>query len=259
MQLRFYKYQGTGNDFVVIDDRDESFDPADNVRIHRLCHRRFGIGADGLILLRDHPDMDFEMLFFNADGHPTSLCGNGSRCAVHFANFLGLVHDKTRFQTSEGPLDAFIQDELIHIKMPDVHRIQDKDSAIFMDTGSPHHVCFVGEHLESFDVFRAGQEIRYSADYKAEGTNVNFVEARAKNELFVRTYERGVENETLSCGTGVTAAALAYGLDKGSSPIKIRTLGGDLTIRFTRTGPKEFKDIYLIGPAEMVFEGLTKL
>ena len=254
----FHKYQGAGNDFIMIDDRRGQFAADDELLIARLCHRRFGIGADGLILLRDHEELDFEMIYFNADGRLTTLCGNGGRCAVHFARQLGMIGEETRFLTVQGPLDAFIRDGLVHLHMPDVESVFRGPDHVFMDTGSPHHVCFV-DQVERVDVRTEGRSIRYSGNYAPGGTNVNFAQIVDDNELYVRTYERGVEDETLSCGTGVTAAALAYALQRGRSPIRIRTAGGDLQVAFERSGDEKFSDIYLIGPAERVYGGMVEI
>jgi diaminopimelate epimerase len=252
--MDFYKYQGTGNDFIMIDDRKAFFDTKDHQKIASLCDRRFGIGADGLILIRNHKVADFEMIYFNSDGHLTSLCGNGSRCAVKFARQLGIIQDQCSFQTVEGMLEASISDELIHLKMPDVPKAEVFPTHYFIDSGSPHHICFVND-VESHNVFEEGQEIRYGASYKRVGTNVNFVQELDNHGIFVRTYERGVENETLSCGTGVTAAALAQSLRGTPSPIEVQTLGGNLKVSFERTLKGGFSNIYLIGPAELVFSG----
>ncbi len=252
---KFFKYQGTGNDFIMIDDRTRTFDMEDHKLIEKLCRRRFGIGADGLILLRDHPNVDFEMIYFNSDGHLTTLCGNGSRCAVQFAHHLDMIDEKAVFETVEGKLEAIIEDGLVHLRMPDVNRVEEKEDSFFIHTGSPHHIRFVNE-LEKYDVYEEGRTIRYSDTYKDEGgVNVNFVERVKGGEIFVRTYERGVEDETLSCGTGVTASAIAYGLQKDRSSVKIKTRGGDLRIHFKKIDVDHITDIYLIGPAQLVFEG----
>ena len=252
-QLEFHKYQGTGNDFVIIDDRSEFFKLDDHDFIAGLCHRRFGIGADGLILIRNHVDADFEMIYYNADGHLTSLCGNGSRCAVKFANQLGLVGSNCRFMTVEGILDAQIENDLIFIKMPDVNSLEIHSTHFFLNTGSPHHVCYV-QNVEEFNVFEEGRKIRYGEPYFDEGSNVNFVENTGDSEIYVRTYERGVENETLSCGTGVTASALVQAMNGAVSPVKVKTPGGNLSVNFEKSGD-QFTNIYLIGPALKVFEG----
>jgi len=255
--LPFSKYQGTGNDFIMIDDRKETFELDNNTFIAHLCHRRFGIGADGLILLRNHKKADFEMIYYNADGFLTTLCGNGSRCAVQFAQDLGLVNNTCSFMTVQGLLTASILDDLVEINMPDVKSVETYEDHYFLHTGSPHHVCYVND-VKSYDVFNTGRNIRYGAPYFNEGSNVNFVEKLDAHKIFVRTYERGVEDETLSCGTGVTAAALVHSLKGGVSPIQVQTPGGDLTISFEKGTSGGFKNIRLKGPAVRVFEGCWK-
>ncbi len=252
--IDFYKYQGTGNDFVMIDDREELFDLEDHTLISHLCHRKFGIGADGLILIRNHKEAGFEMVYYNADGHLASLCGNGSRCAVKFANQLGAVANKCSFMTSEGILQARIEGKLVHIKMPDVKSVETYPDHYFLNTGSPHHICYVN-NIEKYDVFQEGRKIRQGAPYFETGSNVNFVQSLDNSAIFVRTYERGVEDETLSCGTGVTAAALVEGIKGASSPVNVKTLGGNLQISFKKMDDGSFTDIYLIGPAVNVFQG----
>ncbi len=252
--LEFFKYQGTGNDFIMIDDRSAQFDLNNHELIAQYCHRKFGIGADGLILIRNLEEADFEMVYFNADGHLTSLCGNGSRCAVMFAHQLGMVKDQCQFMTVEGILEAKLTDGLIHLKMPNVDTVETHKNHFYLHTGSPHHVCFVND-IENYDVFNQGRKIRQGAPYFEEGANVNFVMPMSDDQLFVRTYERGVEDETLSCGTGVTAAALVQGLKGAKSPIKIKTLGGELQISFEKSPENKFTNIHLIGPATLVFSG----
>lgn len=253
--MTFQKYQGTGNDFVMVDDRDGAF-PASPDVIARLCHRRFGIGADGLILLRTDPEYDFRMVYFNADGREGSMCGNGGRCTVRFAHDLGVVGDSTRFVAVDGEHLASVCEEEIFLKMGDVSGLEKHPDYDFLNTGSPHVVAFVSE-LKDFDVFGIGQAIRYAPEWvERGGTNVNFVEIQSDGSLFVRTYERGVEDETYSCGTGVTACALAAHLRFGTpDPVEIRTLGGPLRVSFERTGEDSFQNIYLIGPARRVFTG----
>ena len=262
--IKFYKYQGTGNDFVMLDDRDQQFpynpkelDQFDNRIITRICDRKFGIGADGLILIRDHQQYDFEMIYFNADGSQ-SLCGNGSRCAVKFANYLGIIQNETCFLAIDGPHEAFIEKDLIHLKMGDVDRVKKLNGHWFIDTGSPHVIKFIKD-LEMLDVCEEGKVIRDDRAFAPHGTNVNFVEVCDVNELFVRTYERGVENETLSCGTGVTAASLAASYENFASPVKIKTRGGSLQVSFDKVDNQKFENIYLIGPAGMVFEGTIQV
>lgn len=253
--MDFAKYQGTGNDFVLIDDRSETF-PVDNqALVAHLCHRRFGVGADGLILLRNDPDSDFRMVYFNADGAEGSLCGNGGRCIVRFAYDLGLFADQTRFGAVDGEHRAVMRGDEISLKMGDVGRIDAMPDAYFLHTGSPHVVKFT-ENLNAFDVVGQGRAIRHAEAFGPGGTNVNFTQVLDENTLFVRTYERGVEDETYSCGTGVTAAALAahrvFGMP---GPVGIRTLGGELRVAFDALPDGSFKDVYLIGPAKRVFSG----
>ncbi|OOG70772.1 diaminopimelate epimerase [Algoriphagus sp. A40] len=253
MELAFYKYQGTGNDFVMIDDRDASFDLGNLELVSKLCDRKFGIGSDGLIAIRNHQDYDFEMIYFNADGSQ-SMCGNGARCAVAFSSFLGIVNGKTRFLAIDGPHEAILTGDQVELLMGDVYGIENKSGDFFLNTGSPHHIRFV-EKAEGYPVFEEGKAIRYDSGYAPAGTNVNFVQPMAEDEVFVRTYERGVENETLSCGTGVTAAAIVYGSQHQQNQVKINTLGGKLSVKFHSNPDGTFSKIWLIGPAEHVFSG----
>lgn len=259
MELTFYKYQGTGNDFVMVDNRQNILPKNDTNLIKSLCDRKFGIGADGLILLEEPENQkeDFKMVYFNADGRESSMCGNGGRCIVAFAHFLGIVKEKAFFTAIDGFHEATIEDELVGLKMVDVKRVEEKDDSIFLNTGSPHHVIFT-RGIDTIDLKKEGAAIRYSKEYKdIEGTNVNFVESLDKATLKVRTYERGVEDETLSCGTGVTAVALAaYATGKIETyTVNLETPGGLLTVSFE---PKEthFENIWLTGPAKQVFKGI---
>ena len=254
---RFYKYQGTGNDFVMLDDRAAHWD-LDNIQlVQALCHRKFGIGADGLILIRSHADYDFEVVYFNADGSQ-SFCGNGARCAVAFASFLGIITQHTQFLAIDGPHEASITDGLVSLKMGDVSEISESLGDAFVHTGSPHHVRWV-EDLEDYPVLEQGQLLRHDPCYAPGGCNVNFVEKISDNEIFVRTFERGVENETLSCGTGVTAAALVCGALTQQKDIQIRTLGGNLRVTFEGNAKEGFDNIWLIGPAQQVYAGQIQL
>lgn len=251
--LTFWKYQGTGNDFVMIDNRPGVFDPQDLAKVRALCDRRFGVGADGLMLIQSHPDHDFELIYFNADGSQ-SLCGNGSRCAVMFARQLGIIQDSAIFLAYDGTHEAFIRDERVHLKMHDVAPVTVNEKGAFADTGSPHHLVWV-DQVATAPVVTQGREIRMSVQYQPGGTNVNFVEIKNDGALQVRTFERGVEDETLSCGTGVTAAALAAS-DKGvTSPVKVLTEGGELEVSFEKREDNGFTNVYLIGPAKAVFQG----
>ncbi len=253
MEIKFYKYQGTGNDFILIDDRDEFFDITRNDIISSICERKFGVGADGLILLRKHSDYDFQMLYFNSDGKQSTLCGNGSRCIVSFAKYLGLIDDKCKFLAIDGPHEAFIKDNLISIKMSNVDSvIKDNDSYI-VNTGSPHFVSFVNS-ISDLDVKKMGAEIRYSEQFKKDGINVNF--AQVSDGIKIRTYERGVENETYSCGTGAVAVALCvHKLNSfKQSPILIKTRGGELIIDFEFNN-NQYINIWLRGPVELIYSG----
>ncbi len=255
MRIDFVKYQGTGNDFVLIDDRTGVFPLTNQVLVERLCHRRFGVGADGLILLQRDADVDFRMVYFNADGAEGSMCGNGGRCIVRFAHDLGLFDSETRFRAIDGEHTAVVCEEDLFLKMGDVAGIDDRAGLTFMDTGSPHVVCFVDD-LESLDVVAEGRAIRYDARFQPGGTNVNFAQVLDDNTLFVRTYERGVEDETYSCGTGVTAAALvAHARLHMPDPVFIQTLGGNLRVSFNALAGNRFDNVYLIGPAKRVFGG----
>lgn len=251
-QLQFQKYQGTGNDFVMIDNREKVFDRSDLKTVEKLCDRKFGIGADGLILIEHDDASDFEMVYFNPDGSQ-SLCGNGSRCAVMFARSLGMVGDKTTFRAIDGLHEAEVKNDQIHLLMHDVIDFQELDEDFVIDTGSPHYIKYVSD-LQNIDLVEMGRRIRYSSEYKAAGINVNFVQQTDDNRVAIRTYERGVEDETLSCGTGCTAAALSVGLKGGKSPVTLEAIGGRLQVSFEQE-ENAFKNIHLIGPAKKVFEG----
>ena len=263
--MQFYKYQGTGNDFVMIDDRARAFDETDQPLIARFCDRRFGIGADGLILLRNKPGFDFEMVYFNADGRPSSMCGNGGRCTVAFAKQLGIINTETHFLAVDGPHDARVEpDGTVRLRMIDVAapvKAGIGEADVFLHTGSPHHIHFLnpeeGHSLAEFDVFGTGHNIRYDQAYQPAGTNVNFVEIPADpaDPWPVRTYERGVENETLSCGTGVTAVALAASQRGAASPVRLQTMGGELEVSFEQRTDGSFENVWLSGPATRVFGG----
>jgi diaminopimelate epimerase len=255
MQITFLKYQGTGNDFIMIDNRDGHF-PKGNIKvIERLCDRRFGIGADGLILLENDKATDFRMVYYNSDGNESSMCGNGGRCIVAFAKRLGVIENKATFIATDGLHTATISNDIVSLQMKDVDNVNQETGYIFLDTGSPHHVEMVDD-LKIFDVRNEGSKIRYSELYGKTGSNVNFVKDEGDNVFSVRTYERGVEDETLSCGTGVTAVAIAMhatGKSK-SEEIQLNVEGGKLEVSFDFSNGK-YINVFLKGPATFVFDG----
>ena len=253
MIIEFYKYQGTGNDFIMIDDREKEFDLTDNDLIAALCERRMGIGADGLILLREHDTLDFEMIYFNADGKQSSMCGNGGRCIIAFAQMLEMTESETTFMAIDGEHKGRLMDDGIYLQMQDVKKIEGVGDGLVLNTGSPHYIEMVDE-LDYIDVDNKGRKIRNSAPFKKDGINVNFV--LDANELQVRTYERGVEAETLSCGTGVVATAIAmhYANCIEETLVNVKTKGGELTVSFEEFNGG-YRNIWLSGEASMVFAG----
>lgn len=261
MLLDFYKYEGTGNDFILLDDRTGTFPLRNHDLIRKLCDRRFGIGADGLILLQSLPDYDFSMVYYNSDGKESTMCGNGGRCIASFARKLGLINCHTRFSAIDGEHLAELKTEnQILLRMSDVTDIESGKGFFLLNTGSPHYVVFA-EHIKDIDVFREGRMIRNSARFEAEGINVNFAEDFGEY-LFVRTYERGVENETMACGTGVVASVISSYLRRKSDSLTfilpVRVPGGQLTVSLARKG-NMFTDIWLEGPATFVFSGQIEL
>lgn len=261
MTIHFYKYQGTGNDFIILDNRKNEYSFLNTDQILQLCNRRFGIGADGLMLLNERAGYDFEMKYYNADGKAGSMCGNGGRCIIKFAYHQGIHKDMYKFMAADGEHEAEIDtDDTISLKMKDVKGIKKNHSDFILDTGSPHYIKMVSDVM-NYDVFKKGHEIRYSKDYELDGINVNFVEQMEEvDKIIVRTYERGVEDETLSCGTGVTAAALVcYHNENGYNDVEVKTPGGTLTVEFDRVGEDHFVNIWLCGPAEKVFEGNVEI
>lgn len=299
MKIHFTKYQGTGNDFIIIDNRapqsagggakargkDKLLNP-DNPKLWaRLCDRRFGIGADGLMLLQNKKGYDFEMYYVNADGRPTSMCGNGGRCITHFAKSLGVFNgNKARFIAIDGPHEATIKGSTVKLKMKDVDKIEGEvkakrgesknvrpsalgegtdgaiNGACVLNTGSPHYVTFVNDAMKT-DVFAEGRAIRNSKAFKEEGINVNFVQLNKGKAPVLRTYERGVEDETLSCGTGTVATALvlaANGKATAKDHCDIKTMGGNLRVWFKQSSGQnnvKFTNVYLEGPATFVYSG----
>jgi diaminopimelate epimerase len=254
MNITFHKYQGTGNDFVIIDNRNNSVQLT-TVQVKKMCDRRFGIGADGLMLLNSKNGYDFEMIYYNADGRESSMCGNGGRCLVKFAYNLGIHKRKYLFIAVDGEHEASVEDNgWVYLKMKNVQGIEKHYTDSVLDTGSPHYIKHIN-NLVNYDVVKSGKEIRYNDEFKKNGINVNFVEQTDKS-IFVRTYERGVEDETLSCGTGVTAAALVYAHnDNGFNRVEVKTLGGNLAVEFEKKDDETFENIWLCGPAEFVFKG----
>ncbi len=250
--MEFFKYQGTGNDFVMIDNRNLQF-PKNKALVAKLCDRRFGIGGDGLILLENHETADFKMVYFNSDGSESTMCGNGGRCIVAFAEFLGIIAGRTTFEAIDGTHEAYIRNGIVKLKMIDVDRIYEAADGHTLNTGSPHLVSWISD-LQNFDVYKNGNKIRNSATYSREGINVNFAEQISEDEIAVRTYERGVEDETFSCGTGATAAALTFLKDKDAREVKVMVLGGNLKV-YAEKDVVSFKNIWLEGPAEQVFKG----
>ncbi len=262
MRLTFAKYQGTGNDFIMIDDRDHSIEPKlDQELISRLCTRRIGIGADGLILLQSASKVDFHMKYFNKDGNEGSMCGNGARCIIAFAHDLGWTQTHFQFEATDGVHLATYHEEHITIQMINPYGYQEiSPQEVWLYTGSPHFVSFQDKPVSELDVFELGRNIRYSEPFAEEGTNVNFVNAIDENTLMVRTYERGVEDETLSCGTGVTAAVYAYLLRNGwaNNEMHVQTLGGKLSVQVEHPGT-DAERVSLSGPALKVFEGSVNI
>lgn len=261
MKIEFFKYQGTGNDFIIFDGRAadfpiESFDPG---VVQSICHRRFGIGADGVIILRPSRDFDFYMHYYNSDGHPGSMCGNGSRCLVDLAHRLGHIEEITAFEASDGPHKAHVEPGKIAVLMNAGEPRSLSPHEYFIDTGSPHFIRYV-DRIDDVDVVEEGRRVRNSPEYREEGVNVNFIHEISPEEIEIATYERGVEDETLSCGTGVTAAALIHmhRHNKAHGIIHIRAKGGNLDVEVKRSAGGS-QEAWLIGPATMVYKGVIDI
>ena len=260
MQIEFYKYQGTGNDFVMIDNRSDFFPKANVQLIAHLCDRRFGIGGDGLILLENDSDTDFKMVYYNSDGNQSSMCGNGGRCLVAFAKRLNVIDNSCIFVATDGLHHATITENgQVSLQMIDVPNVKITPEYVFLNTGSPHHVQMV-EDLENYSIKENGAAIRYGALYGNEGSNINFVKQINADTFSLRTYERGVEDETLSCGTGATATAIAMNAigKTNSTSIHLNVEGGKLEVSFDKIG-NQFTNVFLIGPAEFVFKGVIEV
>lgn len=258
MDIPFYKYQGTGNDFIIIDNRSVFFDKKNKQLIALMCDRKFGIGADGLILLENASKYDFKMIYFNADGHEGTMCGNGGRCIVSLANKLKIIQDNTLFEAVDGLHKASFVRNQVKLQMKDVNFILEDKKSLFLDTGSPHYITFKKD-IDALDVNAEGRNIRYNKKYKKEGVNVNFVEQIAHDIFKVRTYERGVEKETLSCGSGVTAVAIAADhLGKTEEKtIFLHTKGGMLEVSFIKED-YSYVNVFLKADATFVFQGVFK-
>lgn len=256
MKINFYKYHGTGNDFVILDNRDNKYNELTNQQVAKICHRRFGIGADGLMMLNLKEGYDFEMIYYNSDGNTSTMCGNGGRCLVQFAHDMGIKKFTYRFIAVDGEHEAEIaNNKNIRLKMLNVNAVEEHSGYAVLNTGSPHYVKY-SNNVEDVDVLRTGRSIRNSSHYAAEGINVNFVESTGEDSIFVRTYERGVEDETLSCGTGVTAASLMSAHnERGFNRVEVKTAGGHLSVEFNKVSDHNFTDIWLCGPATFVYTG----
>ncbi len=256
MKIEFHKYQGTGNDFIIIDNYHREVPLLTSKQIKFLCNRHFGIGADGLMFLNKKAGYDFEMLYYNSDGNESSMCGNGGRCLAKFAHQSGIHKSSYLFCAIDGDHEAEIDiDGTVSLRMKDVDKVEYHPGHTVINTGSPHFVKFAAD-VEEIDVVDSARGIRYSNTYAAEGINVNFVETLNEDRIFVRTYERGVEDETLSCGTGVTAAALLSAHnDNGFNTVDVKTHGGNLSVEFNKVDEEHFTDIWLCGPATFVFKG----
>jgi len=257
MRVPFYKYQATANDFIIINQSVVPYlQNADHHLISQLCDRRLGIGADGLMIIAPSDDADFKMVYYNADGHESTMCGNGGRAIAHLAYSLKLCGNECTFEAIDGLHEAKIEGNRVRLKMIDVPNFEKDGGAFVLDTGSPHYVQFE-QGVETMDIVAKGRSIRNNDTYKAEGINVNFLE-RKDDHVNVRTYERGVEDETFSCGTGVTAAAIASVLEdrgpEGDHQIALKTKGGKLEVSFRKIG-NSFDNVWLTGPAEHVFDG----
>lgn len=254
MIQRFDKYQGAGNDFIIIDNRNKQFNPDDVELVNRLCDRRFGIGGDGLILVDSNDKYDYEMFYFNSDGKLGSMCGNGGRCVAHFTSRHQIAGNIQHFWATDGEHRATVSGNTVSLQMTDIANYSTIYDNYFINTGSPHYMVFVDNAME-IDVFEEGKRLRWDKAFAPGGTNVNFVEVQP-NRLFVRTFERGVEDETFACGTGVTASALAAFLNGhfDTPDIDIKTRGGDLNVKFNING-SSFDNVWLTGPATFVFEG----
>lgn len=255
-ELHFQKWQATGNDFVIVDNRLEILTDLSPEFIRRICDRKYGIGADGFMFIRNHPDFDFEMHYFNSDGHEAEMCGNGGRSIIGFAKGLGIIQSQTEFWAIDGIHQAWtLGEDQYRIQMVNVKGIKAERDSAFLNTGVPHLVLFTDDP-QAVDVVARGRKWRYDPAFAPKGTNVNFINFSG-NTVQMRTYERGVEDETLSCGTGAVASAIAteFKQNAGFSEYQVQVPGGRLKVRFHRSGPEEFEQIFLEGEALLVFKG----
>lgn len=262
MKIPFTKFEGAGNDFILADNRNLRWKPSSEM-VASLCDRHFGIGADGLMLLEEIAGFDFRMVYYNSDGNISTMCGNGGRCITAFARSLGFNGNPFRFMAHDGVHESHILAQngsryLVKLKMTDTRIAEIFQDGIFLDTGSPHFVVF-RSLLPETDVYKEGRSLRNDARFEPGGTNVNFLDS-AEDKIFVRTYERGVENETLSCGTGVTASAIVYHATgrTDKTRISIETRGGSLSVEF-RADRESYTDVWLEGDATKVFEGIIEV
>jgi diaminopimelate epimerase len=258
MKIRFQKYQANGNDFVMLVEKDTGIALTEK-QITKLCDRHFGIGADGLMVLRNSEAYDFEMHYYNSDGKKASMCGNGGRSIASLAYSLGYAGKRMVFLASDGVHEAIIEKEIVKgslydvsLKMVDVEKVAEFPDYCFLNTGVPHYVEFVGG-LSELDVVTKGRQIRFDSRFGEEGTNANFVEV-LPDRIEIRTYERGVEDETLSCGTGVTASAIATYVKTGKMSLPIQARGGSFKVSFEQKDGR-FVNVWLRGPAEKIFDG----
>lgn len=258
MNIPFFKYQGTGNDFILIDNRERRLSHDSRALFENWCDRRFGIGADGLILLENAEGYDFRMTYFNSDGNQSSMCGNGGRCITQFAHDQGFIKNSCTFIATDGPHEAQLVNGIVELKMQDVKGTEEINGDYYLNTGSPHYVRFKNDPLPDCDLIGEARQVRYNSRFTQDGTNVNLVQD-AGTHLNVRTYERGVEDETWSCGTGVTAVALVSHIHSPSGKTysrKVETPGGSLEVHFHKQSDGHFTDIWLCGPAKFVFRGV---
>ncbi|MDP2088970.1 MAG: diaminopimelate epimerase [Flavobacteriaceae bacterium] len=259
MTIAFQKYQGAGNDFIIIDNREDLFPKNAPQLIEKLCDRKFGIGADGLILLEKSTEFDFKMIYFNSDGNESTMCGNGGRCIVAFAHKVGLFDKETAFEAIDGKHFATIEGKDVKLQMIDIQNVQHHQDHYFVNSGSPHHIILT-THINLCNVVSEGRKIRNGAPYFEQGSNVNFVEKVTENHFKIRTYERGVEDETLACGTGATAVAVAMYDAKmtDNTSLIMETLGGKLAVSFQKEN-NQYTNVFLKGPATFVFNGEIKI